>query len=109
VTADPIEAAYNAVYIWAAAVEAAGTFDPDEVALAAAGLELDTPEGPLTVHPWNHHVFKTGRVGQINAEGLIDEIFASPEPIEPDPCLEEYPFAADLNAGQCDVDHRIDD
>jgi urea transport system substrate-binding protein len=107
VTADPIEAAYNGVYIWAAAVEAAGSLEPDEVALAAAGIELDTPEGPLTVHAWNHHVFKTGRIGQVNSEGLIDEIWASPEPIEPDPCLEAYSFAGSLNAGQCDVAHRI--
>ncbi|MEZ5233173.1 MAG: urea ABC transporter substrate-binding protein [Acidimicrobiales bacterium] len=71
-TADPIEAGYNSVYIWKAAVEKAGTVEVDKVIAAAAGLELATPEGPLTVHPKNHHVYKTARIGVINGEGLID-------------------------------------
>jgi urea transport system substrate-binding protein len=103
VTADPIEAAYNAVYIWAAAVEAAGSFDVDAVREAAKGLELATPEGALTVSDWNQHVFKTSRIGVINADGLIDEVWASDGPIEPDPCLENYPWASDLAQGECDA------
>ena len=102
VTADPIEAAYNSVYIWAAAVEEAGSFEVDAVREAAAGLELDTPEGPLTVHDSNQHVFKTARIGVINSEGLIDEVWSSGEPIEPDPCLENYDWAEGLAQGECD-------
>jgi urea transport system substrate-binding protein len=105
VTADPIEAAYNGVYIWAAAVEEAGSFEVEAVREAAQGLELDTPEGHLTVHDWNQHVYKTARIGQINGEGLIDEIWASEEPIEPDPCLEGYDWAAGLAQGECDREH----
>ena len=100
VTSDPVEAAYNSVYIWAAAAEAAGTLDVPDVIAAAAGLELDTPEGPLTVHDWNHHVYKTARIGVVNAEGLIDEVWNSGEPIEPDPCLDGYEWAADLAEGE---------
>jgi urea transport system substrate-binding protein len=100
VTSDPVEAAYNSVYIWAAAVEKAGTFDVPAVIDAAAGLELDTPEGLLTVSDWNHHVFKTARIGVINSDGLIDEVWNSGEPIEPDPCLDNYPWAAGLADGE---------
>lgn len=103
VTADPIEAAYNGVYIWAAAAEKAGSFDVDAIKEAAKGLELDTPEGPLTVSDWNQHVFKTARIGQINSEGLIDEIWSSDEPIEPDPCLDNYDWAEGLAQGECDA------
>lgn len=102
VTADPIEAAYNGVYIWAAAAEKAGSFDVDEIREAAKGLELDTPEGPLTVSDWNQHVHKTARIGVINAEGLIDEVWSSGEPIEPDPCLANYDWAEGLSQGECD-------
>jgi urea transport system substrate-binding protein len=102
VTADPIEAAYNGVYIWAAAAEEAGSFDVDAVKEAAKGLELDTPGGPLTVSDWNQHVFKTARIGVINSEGLIDEVWSSDEPIEPDPCLEGYDWAEGLAQGECD-------
>lgn len=103
VTADPIEAGYNAVYIWAAAVEKAGSTDVAAVKEAAKGLELDTPEGPLTVSDWNQHVFKTARIGKVNADGLIDEVWASDGPIEPDPCLDNYPWAKGLATGECDA------
>ena len=102
VTADPIEAAYNGVYIWAAAAEEAGSFEVADVREAAAGLELATPEGPLTVHDSNQHVHKTARIGVINSEGLIDEVWSSGEPIEPDPCLENYDWADGLAQGECD-------
>jgi urea transport system substrate-binding protein len=99
-TADPIEAGYNSVYIWKAAVEKAGTFDKAKVIEAAGGIELDTPEGKLTVHPTNHHVFKTARIGKINAEGLIDEVWNSGAPVEPDPCLDTYAWADGLATGE---------
>jgi urea transport system substrate-binding protein len=103
VVADPIEAGYNAVYIWAAAVEKAGSFEVEAVREAAKGLELDTPEGAITVSDWNQHISKTARIGQINAEGLIDEVWASDGPIEPDPCLADYPWAEGLAQGECDA------
>jgi urea transport system substrate-binding protein len=103
VTADPIEAAYNSVYIWKAAVEEAGSFEVDAVKEAARGLELETPEGHLTVSDWNQHVYKTARIGVVNADGLIDEVWASDEPIEPDPCLANYDWAEGLSDGECDA------
>ncbi len=99
-TDDPIEAGYNSVYIWKAAVEKAGTFDVAAVTAAAGGLVLDTPEGTLTVHPSNHHVSKTARIGAINDQGLIDEVWSSGQPIVPDPCLDSYPWAAGLATGE---------
>lgn len=102
VTADPIEAAYNGVYIWAAAVEEAGSFEVDAVREAAAGLQLDTPGGPITVHDWNQHISKTARIGVVNEQGLIDEVWNSGDPIEPDPCLEGYDWAEGLAQGECD-------
>jgi urea transport system substrate-binding protein len=103
VVADPIEAGYNAVYIWAAAVEAAGSFEVEAVREAAKGIELETPEGTITVSDWNQHISKTARIGEINAEGLIDEVWASDGPIEPDPCLADYPWAEGLAQGECDA------
>ena len=100
VTADPIEAGYNSVYIWKAAVEKANSFDVPKVIAAAKGLQLDTPEGPLTVSDWNHHVYKTARIGKINSSGLIDEVWNSGKPIEPDPCLDNYTWAKGLADGE---------
>jgi urea transport system substrate-binding protein len=99
-TDDPIEAGYNSVYIWKAAVEKAGSFDVEKVKAAAAGLQLDTPEGHLTVDMKNHHVFKTARIGVVNGNGLIDEVWNSGKPLAPDPCLDTYPWAKGLAEGQ---------
>lgn len=102
VTADPIEAGYNAVHIWAASAEKACSFEVADIKEAAKGLELETPEGPITVSDTNQHISKTARIGEINADGLIDEIWASDGPIEPDPCLAEYDWAEGLAQGECD-------
>lgn len=99
-TADPIEAGYNSVYIWKAAVEKAKSFDVAKVTTAAAGLVLETPEGTLTVHPTNHHVSKTARIGMVNSSGLIDEVWNSGKPVEPDPCLDTYAWAKGLATGE---------
>ena len=93
-TDDPIEAGYNSVYIWKAAVEKAGTFDVAAVTKAAGGLVLDTPEGTLTVHPTNHHVFKTARIGMVNSSGLIDEVWNSGTPDRPRPLPRHLPLGA---------------
>jgi urea transport system substrate-binding protein len=99
-TADPIEAGYNAVYIWAEAVKKAGSFEVDKVKEAAKGLKLDTPEGPLTVSDWNQHVYKTARIGKIGEDGSITEVWASPGPIAPDPCLDDADWAKGLAEGE---------
>jgi urea transport system substrate-binding protein len=99
-TDDPIEAGYNSVYIWRAAVEKAKSFDVEKVIEAAKGLQLDTPEGHVTVSTWNHHVYKTARIGKINGKGLIDEVWNSGKPIEPDPCLDSYDWAKGLAKGE---------
>lgn len=97
VTDDPIEAGYNAVYLWAAAVEKAGTTDVDAVKEAAAGIEFDAPEGTITIDGDNQHIYKTVRIGQVNDEGLIDEVWATEEPVKPDPYLEDYSWASGIS------------
>jgi urea transport system substrate-binding protein len=101
VTDDPMDAAYNGVYLWAAAVKKAGSFDVDKVRAAAGGISLDTPEGKVTIDGDNQHVFKTARIGKIRPDALIEEIWASDAPIQPDPCLGGYPWATGLSSGEC--------
>ncbi len=96
VTDDPIEAAYDGVYIWAKAVEKAGSTDVDKVRVAAKGLQFQAPEGLVTVNGDNQHISKTVRIGKIRADGLIDEIWSTPKPVEPDPYLETYSWAKSL-------------
>src|SRR5687768_2019266 len=101
VTADPIEAGYNAVYLWAAAVEKAGSFDVEKVKEASKGISLELPEGKVTIDQKYQHVFKTARIGKIRPDGLIDTVWESDGPIEPDPCLAGYTWAKGLANGEC--------
>ncbi|MFA4927178.1 MAG: urea ABC transporter substrate-binding protein [Patulibacter sp.] len=96
VTDDPIEAGYVGVKLWAAAVEKAGSTDPEKVKAASKGLVLEAPEGKVTIDGDNQHIYKTARIGVINEEGLIDTVWESDGPIKPDPFLESYPWAKGL-------------
>ncbi|GAA4989962.1 urea ABC transporter substrate-binding protein [Kineococcus glutinatus] len=98
VTSDPMEAAYTGVMLWKAMVEKAGSFDVQAVQDAADGVTVTTPEGSVTVDGENHHVTKTARIGEIREDGLIHQVWQSEAPIEPDPYLESYPWAADLRS-----------
>lgn len=98
VTSDPVEAAYDAVYLWKAACEAAGSFEVDAIkeAIASGEISFDGPEGTITIDGENQHCSKTVRIGVVNAEGLIDEVYATDSAVEPDPYLETYAWAADV-------------
>lgn len=98
VTDDPIEAGYNAVYLWAKAVEKAGTTDVEAVKKAAAGITFNAPEGLVTIDGDNQHLYKPVRIGKVNDNGLIDEVWSTEKPIKPDPYLKGYDWAKSLSA-----------
>jgi urea transport system substrate-binding protein len=90
VTSDPMEAAYTSLHLWKGMVEKADSFAVEDVIDAADGVTYDAPEGTVEVNGENHHLAKTALVGQVNSEGLIDAVWSSDEPIEPDPYLKSY-------------------
>ena len=96
VTSDPMEAGYNAVKLWAAAATKAGSTDVEAVRKAAGGISLDLPEGKVTIDGETQHVYKTARIGLIQPDGQIKEVWNSGEPVKPDPYLKGYPWAAGL-------------
>lgn len=97
VTADPIEAGYFGVYLWAAAVEKAGSFEVDKVKEAAPGIEFAAPGGKVTIDGDNQHVYKTVRIGKVKADGQFEEVWNSGEPVKPDPYLTTYPWGEEVN------------
>jgi urea transport system substrate-binding protein len=96
VTDDPIEAGYVGVHLWAMAAEKAGSTDPEKVKAASKGLTFQAPEGLVTVDGENQHIYKTARIGQLQPNGLIDEVGGSKQPIKPDPFLKSYTWAKGL-------------
>ena len=95
VTSDPAEAAYDAVYLWKAACEKAGSFDVDSVleAIRTGEISFDAPEGTVTINGENQHLAKPVRIGQVGEDGLIYEIYSTDGPIDPDPYLTSYDWA----------------
>jgi urea transport system substrate-binding protein len=89
-TSDPMEAAYVSLYLYKEMVEKAESFCVDAVNEASDGVTFAAPEGEVTVDGENHHIAKTGLIGQINADNQFDVVWSSEEPIEPDPFLEGY-------------------
>ena len=96
-TSDPMEAAYVSVYLWKNTVEKAKSFDVKAIQDNAGGVTFDAPEGLVTIDGENNHITKTARIGEIRSDGLIYTIWESPGPIEPDPYLKSYPWAAGLS------------
>lgn len=95
VTSDPAEAAYDAVYLWKAAVEEAESFEVEDVIAAIEGgsISYDAPEGTVTLDGSNHHLAKPVRIGEVREDGLIYEVSATDTPVDPDPYLESYDWA----------------
>ncbi len=85
VTDDPMEAGYIGVYLFAMAVEAAGTDDVKAIREAVKGLVLNAPEGVVGVDPQTQHLFKVVRIGKILPTGQFQIIASSEVPIEPVP------------------------
>ncbi len=96
VIADPMEASYIGVRLWAQAVEAAGSDDLPAVREALRHRDLEAPEGMVRVDPESQHTWKTMRLGRIIEHGQFDVVWSSEKPIRPEP----YPSsrsAADWN------------
>ncbi|MCC3405245.1 MAG: urea ABC transporter substrate-binding protein [Microcoleus sp. PH2017_10_PVI_O_A] len=106
VTDDPIEAAYLGVYLWKEAVEKAGSTDVVKVRMAAKNIEFAAPSGTVKIDAQTQHTWKTVRIGQVRSDGQIEEIWNSGAPVQPDPFLKTYPWAAALAPKQISVGTR---
>ncbi|MFL6023789.1 MAG: urea ABC transporter substrate-binding protein [Marmoricola sp.] len=90
VTSDPMEAAYDSLYLYKAMVEKAGSFDVDKINAVSGGVSFDAPEGKVVVDGENHHISKPGLIGQINSDNQFNIVWHSDGPIQPDPYLKAY-------------------
>ena len=99
VTSDPVEAAYDAVYLWKAAVEKAESFEVDDVkeAIKSGEVSFEAPEGTVTINGDNQHISKTVRIGVVKEDGLIYETYSTDKPVDPDPYLKTYDWAVKAN------------
>jgi urea transport system substrate-binding protein len=85
VTADPMEAAYLGVHLWAQAVQQAGTTNTSAIRKALRTQKFDAPGGPVRIDPQNQHTWKTMRLGRIVEGGQFEIVWSSEKPIRPEP------------------------
>lgn len=74
---------WNAVHLWAAAANAAGSTEPDAViAVLESGLSFEAPSGTVTLEPGSHHLRQDIYIAQGNdSQGFdIIEAFADVAP-----------------------------
>ncbi|MGO4338614.1 transporter substrate-binding domain-containing protein [Labrys sp. KB_33_2] len=79
------EAAYFQIYLYAAALERAGSDNADALVPNLAGLEFDAPQGRVRIDPNNHHTELWARIGRLNPQGKFDIIWESEARVRPDP------------------------
>lgn len=84
-TDDQINNAYVAVRLWAQAVTDAGTDNPAVVAEAARRQTLAAPEGRIWVDEVNGHVWRSPRIGKVQADGQFDIVWTSETTVRPEP------------------------
>ena len=85
VVADPMEAGYLGVPLWAQAVEAAGGDDVPAIREALRHQNFEAPEGPVRIDPENQHTWKTMRLGKVVEGGQFEIVWSSEKPIRPEP------------------------
>ncbi len=85
VVTDPMVHGYIDVYIWKAAVEKAGSFDPGKVRAAAVTLDaIPTPLGTVKFIA-NNSLVQTGYIGQADPTGQFKILWTSKGMIDPEP------------------------
>jgi urea transport system substrate-binding protein len=86
VTGDAMEAGWNLIHLWKAAVEKAGSFETEAVRQAFRdGLEFAGPGGPTRLDPRTQHCSRFFRLGRIRSDRQFDIVHASDAPLDPDP------------------------
>lgn len=84
-TSDSIVAAYNAVQLWARAVDEAETDAPAEVRKFAIRESLEAPEGVISVDLDSLHTWRPFYLGKIRADGQFDVVWSLEKPVRPVP------------------------
>jgi len=82
---DAIRAGYLGLYLWAAAVESAGTDDVSKVKDSIRGQHFDAPGETVYVDSENLHTWKSPIIGQMKPDGQFGIVWKSETIIHPVP------------------------
>nr|WP_241266249.1 transporter substrate-binding protein [Streptomyces boncukensis] len=82
---DTVAAAYAGVHLWAHAVRSAGSVEPRAVLRAVRGASVRAPGGTVYADRGNRHLWKRARLGRIQLDGKIEQVWSSEAVIRPSP------------------------
>lgn len=79
------ESGYDGIYLWAKAVEIAGTTETEAVieALESGNVSFDAPSGVVTIDPATHHAIRNIYLMRVNENHVLEQITMW-EGVEPD-------------------------
>jgi len=81
------EASYNAVWLLARSIAAAGSDDPRMVKGRLVEQHCHAPQGDVWIDSETFHAFLTPRIGRSNHEARFDLVGEARAPVRPDPYL----------------------
>lgn len=84
------EAAYFQMHIFAKALEATNSMDPDILRPMVLGSNFDAPQGRISINPLSNHTDLWTRIGRANRLGQFDLVHQSFAPVQADPFLTAY-------------------
>lgn len=85
VLSDPMETIYFGVYLWAQAVQAAGTVEPSAVIQAIKGRSFEAPEGRVRIDRDTQYTWRVLRLGQVKEDGQFEIRSNNETPQRPTP------------------------
>jgi urea transport system substrate-binding protein len=65
------EATYDAVYLYARAIEEAGSTEVEPVLAALGTVEFDAPQGKVNIDPENQHMLTNSIIGRADERGMF--------------------------------------
>jgi len=98
VTNDPMEAHYIGFNLWAKAVEAAQSTDPNAVQEAIIGQSVPNLSGGMATMLPNHHITKPVLIGEILDDGQFQVVWQTPDAVPGDAWSDYLPGSRDLEA-----------
>jgi urea transport system substrate-binding protein len=82
---DALVAAYNAVKLWAQAVEEAGTDVTADVRNLLRRESLEAPEGVVSIDSETFHTWRPFYIGKIRSDGQFEIVWSLEKPVRPVP------------------------
>jgi urea transport system substrate-binding protein len=96
VSNDPMEAHYIGFNMWIKAVEAAGTTKADAVIDSLVGVSVPNLTGGYSAMMPNHHITKPVLIGEIQADGQFETVYATKGLVPGDAWSDFLPGSKDL-------------